>query len=85
MKELEITIAGQAATGKSTMMWWLERILIEKGFTVEMNFELEKLDYGTEEKFRRAMLEHATERELALMKNTKITLKTVQTRLSDGS
>ena len=85
MKELEIIIAGQPASGKSTIMWWLERILIEKGFTIEMNFELEKLDYGTEEKFRRAMHEHATERELALMKNTKITLKTAQTRLSNGS
>lgn len=80
MKELQIIVAGAPATGKSTMMWWLERILIEKGFTVEMNFELEKLDYGTEEKFRRAMHEHATERELALMKNTKITLKQIQTQ-----
>jgi len=80
MKELQIIIAGAPASGKSTMMGWLERILMEKGFTVEMNFELEKLDYGTEEKFRRAMQEHFDERELALMKNTKIVLSTKQTQ-----
>jgi len=80
MKELQIIVAGQANTGKSTMMAWLERILMEKGFTVEMNLELEKLDYGTEGKFRRAMQQHVPEREESLMKNTKIILSTKQTQ-----
>lgn len=64
MRELQIIIAGQVATGKSTMMCWLEQVLLDSGFTVEMDFELEEKDYGSEGKFRSAMQQHVTEREL---------------------
>lgn len=78
MKELQIIVAGQANTGKSTMLLWLEQVLMEAGFSVEMNLELEKLDYRSEENFRRAMREHVTKREESVMKNTKIILSTKQ-------
>ena len=81
MKELQITIAGQTGTGKSTMMLWLEKFLMENGFTVELQLENELFDHGTEARFRRIMKENVTERELALMKNTKITLKTMQLKI----
>ena len=78
MKELQIIVAGQVNTGKSTMLLWLEQVLMEAGFTVETDFELEKLDYGSEEKFRRAMAQHITERENNLIDFTKIVLSTKQ-------
>jgi hypothetical protein len=78
MKELQIIVAGQANTGKSTMLLWLEQVLLDAGFTIETDFELEKLDYGSEEKFREAMAQHVTERENAVMQNTKITLTSKQ-------
>lgn len=79
MKELQIIIAGKAATGKSTMMLMLEEFLLEKGFSVELHLENEIFDHGTEERFRRIMAENVTERELAMMTGTKIILKQVQT------
>ena len=79
MKELQIIIAGEANTGKSTMLLWLEQVLLESGFTVEMNFETELLDYGTEERLRRTMAQHVTERENNLIDFTKIILSTKQT------
>lgn len=83
MKELQIIIAGAPASGKSTMMLWLEQVLMEAGFSIELDLELEKLDYGTEEKFRRTMQEHVTKREESLLKNTKIILSTKQTNRED--
>jgi len=79
MKELQIIVAGQANTGKSTMLLWLEQVLLDAGFTIEMDFEQELMDYGTEGKFRRAMAQHVTERENAVMQNTKIVLSSKQT------
>lgn len=79
MKELKIIIVGAAASGKSTMMMMLESLLIEKGFNVELDLELEMLDYGTEERFRRAMSQQVLERYESLLTNTKITLSTKQT------
>jgi len=83
MKELEITIAGQAGTGKSTMMLMFEKFLKEKGFTVELELDNELLDHGSDERFRRIMRENVTERELALILDTKITLKQVQMQRGD--
>lgn len=79
MKELKIIIVGAAASGKSTMMMMLESLLIEKGFNVELDLELEMLDYGTEERFRRAMSQQVLERYESLLTNTKIILSTKQT------
>lgn len=79
MKELQIIVAGQANTGKSTMLLWLEQVLLDAGFTIEMDFETELLDHGTEARFRRAMAQHVTKRENAVMKNTKIILTSKQT------
>jgi len=80
MKELQIIVAGEAASGKSTMLLWLEQVLLEAGFSVEMNLETELMDYGTEAKFRRRMAEHVTKREEAVINNSKIILTTIQTR-----
>jgi len=86
MKELQIIVAGQANTGKSTMLLWLEQVLMEAGFSVEMNLETELMDYGTEAKFRRRMAEHVTERENSLLNNTKIVLTSKQThRVGQGN
>jgi len=79
MKDLQITIAGPANSGKSTMMLWLEQVLMEAGFTIELNLENELLDHGTEAKFRKRMAENVTQREEAVIENTKITLKQIQT------
>ena len=79
MKELKIIVAGPPASGKSTMLMWLEQVLLDAGFSIEMDFEQELMDYGTEERLRKAMAQHVTERENALMQNTKITLTSKQT------
>ena len=78
MKELKIIVAGQANTGKSTMLLWLEQLLMEAGFSVEMNLETELLDHGSEARFRKAMQQHVTKREEAVINNTKIILSTKQ-------
>jgi len=78
MKELQIIVAGQANTGKSTMLLWLEQVLLDAGFTIEMDFEQELMDYGTEARFRTAMAQHVTKRENAVMENTKIILSSKQ-------
>lgn len=77
MKELQITITGKAATGKTTMMILLEQFLKEKGFNVELDLKLELFDYDSEYQFRQLATKDLEKREEA-MKNTKITLKTVQ-------
>jgi len=78
MKELQITIAGPANSGKSTMMLWLEQVLMEAGFTIELQMENEIFEYGNEDNFRKRMTENVTQREEELIKNTKITLKQKQ-------
>jgi nucleoside-triphosphatase THEP1 len=78
MKELQITVSGPAASGKSTMMLLLEEFLKEKGFNIELQLENELLDYGTEERFRRTMQLNKNEREKNIKDFTKITLKSMQ-------
>lgn len=80
MKELQIIVAGAPASGKSTMMLWLEQVLMDAGFSVELNLETELLDYGTEANFRKRLAEHVTKREEAIMNNSKIILSTKQTQ-----
>jgi len=79
MKDLQITVAGPANSGKSTMMLWLEQVLMDAGFAVELQLENELLDHGSELNFRRRMKENITEREEALIENSKITLRQIQT------
>lgn len=79
MKTLGINIVGGTASGKSTMMSLLERLLIKEGFEVEMNFENELDDYGTEEKFRKLMAHNTEKREAAVKEKSKIVIKTMQT------
>lgn len=38
-KNLQIIVAGQVATGKSTIMYAIQQFLIEKGFEAEISFE----------------------------------------------
>jgi pantothenate kinase-related protein Tda10 len=82
-KNLYITIAGHAGTGKTHMMFLLEQFLIEKGFTVEMDMSLEMFDYGSEARVRQLFAENFDARQNALMKSTKITLK--QMHMRNGS
>ena len=78
MKELQIIVAGQVNTGKTTMLLWLEQVLLDAGFTIEMDFEQELMDYGTEARLRKSMEQNITERENAVMENTKIVLTSKQ-------
>lgn len=80
-KELQITVAGRVGTGKSTLMILLEEFLLEKGYDVELDLTNEKLDYGSEQHFRRLVNENLDKREEALKKILKIRIKTVQTQL----
>ena len=82
-KELNITIAGKVGTGKSHMMFLLEKLLIENGFTVEMDMTFEMRDYGNESRARQLFLENFDARQNALLKSTKITLKQMQ--IKNGS
>lgn len=59
------------------MMILLEQFLKEKGFNVELDLKLELFDYDSEYQFRQLATKDLEKREEA-MKNTKITLKTVQ-------
>jgi predicted AAA+ superfamily ATPase len=79
MNILNITISGSTATGKSTMMSLLEKLLLNEGFVVEMNFENELGDYGTEEKFRAFMAHNSERREAAIKEKSKVVIKTIQT------
>jgi pantothenate kinase-related protein Tda10 len=83
IKELQITISGKVASGKSTMALLLEKFLTEKGFkNVELVFDDEIHDYRNEEYFRTVFNKHFSELEESLIKtNTKITIKQVLTKL----
>lgn len=83
MKKLgiNISVVGGTGTGKSSIMSLLERLLIKEGFEVEMNFEGELDDYGTEEKFRAAMAHNTELRETAIKEKSKVVIKTIQTVL----
>lgn len=78
-KELTIIIAGQAGTGKSTMMLQLEKLLKENGFNVELNFK-GCPDYGGENTYHfHNLIEPTFDKEISLIKsNVKIILKEMQ-------
>lgn len=75
-KELKIIIAGTTCTGKSTMMYYLQQLLLKEGFSVELN--LEGGDYANEQHFHECMNENLDERQHLLKDMTKITLKEMQ-------
>lgn len=78
-KELTIIIAGQANTGKSTMMLQLETLLKENGFDVELSFDSHP-DYTGENTFHFHNKEsiNFNEKIKAIKNNTKIILKEMQ-------
>jgi nucleoside-triphosphatase THEP1 len=80
MKELQIIILGEAGTGKSTMLLWLEKQLKKKDFFVEANLKNELLDYGDEAKFRNIVRLNSKESLKKIKGEVKITLTSMQTK-----
>jgi hypothetical protein len=79
MKELTITISGEANTGKSTMLLWLEQYLKKKGFNVELSLsETELYDYGSELRFRNVVSTDFDEKINVIKTDRKIILKSMQ-------
>jgi uncharacterized protein YhaN len=73
MKELQIIIiAGKTNTGKSTLMSYIQQMLLKDGFDVELSLE-GQWDYKNEEDFH-DQINHEIKR-LEMIKNTKIILK----------
>ena len=71
-KNIHITIAGCANTGKSTIMYRIIELLRNDGFDVELDSPLTMLDYGTEKKFTMQMEMNKDLRMEAVMKKTKV-------------
>jgi nucleoside-triphosphatase THEP1 len=75
MKEIEITVTGEPAAGKSTVMYLIETLLRDNGYTVKVNLE-NQYDYDKSiYHFHNAMSYHKEERFAAIKENVKITLK----------
>jgi len=78
MKELQIIVTGDARTGKSTMVLWLEKQLKKKGFNVEVDLRNEIADYGTELQFRYTVGFNSKASLSKIKSEGKITLKSIQ-------
>lgn len=78
-KGLSIIIAGHANSGKSAMMFHLERLLLENGFAVELSFEGHP-DYTGENTyhFHKHEEKNIDKKIEAIKASTKITLKEMQ-------
>ena len=79
-QEIRISIIGNSATGKSTLMFEIYNHLIELGFDVElpdMSFENGN-DYANQDSFINQMLDNREERINAVKNKTKITLREIQ-------
>jgi len=74
-KELQIFIGGTCGSGKSTMMYQLEKLLKENGYDVELSVSD---DYKSINDFNRQMLQFEEERLIKLKENTHITLREIQ-------
>ena len=85
MKELQIIVAGESNTGKSTMALLLEKFLKENGFDVDFKLQNERLDYGTESNFRKVIGTTISERTDAIKANTKIIIKQMQVAISEAN
>ena len=77
-KELKIIIAGNSGSGKSTMMYQLENLLLDNGYDVEISLE-NSLDFKNKSDFYGKMGVYEEERLKFLKENTKITLTEIQT------
>ena len=78
-KKLSIIVAGKTNTGKSTMLFQLEKLLKENGFNVELSFENHP-DYSGENSFYFHQKEEKNfnEKIEALKQDLTITLKESQ-------
>lgn len=78
-KNLTIIIAGEANSGKSTMMLQIEKLLKENGFDVELSLKGHP-DYGGENSyhFHNHEEKNFNEKIIAIKSNTKIILKEAQ-------
>jgi uridine kinase len=79
-KEIRISVVGNTATGKSTLMFEIYNLLLELGFDVElppMSKENDD-DYASQESFINQMLTCREERLDAVKAKTKITLREIQ-------
>ncbi len=78
-KNLTIIIAGEANTGKSTMMLQIEKLLKENGFDVELSLKGHPDYTGENGYFFHQHEEKNFDKKIdAIKANTKITLKEVQ-------
>lgn len=79
-KKLSIIVAGDNNTGKSTMLYQLEKLLKENGFNVELSFEHHP-DYSGENSFYFHQKEgnNFNEKIEALKQDLVITLKETKT------
>jgi len=79
-KEIRISVVGNTATGKSTLMFEIYNLLTELGFDVELPPEGKEngSDYASSESFINQMLSNREERLNAVKAKTKITLREIQ-------
>ena len=80
MKELQIIVLGEAGSGKSTLVLWLEKQLKKKGFDVHIDLENELQDYGTEVQFRTVGAHDRKAKLKRIKAERKITLKSMQAK-----
>jgi pantothenate kinase-related protein Tda10 len=76
-KNLVITISGPTASGKSRLTYMLKKFLMESGFEVRQEFNI---DHSTEDHFDKAMSRKLTERVDKIKKLSYITLKESRTK-----
>jgi ABC-type lipoprotein export system ATPase subunit len=78
-KELMVIIAGEAGTGKSTLMLQIEKVLKENGYNVELNFKGNP-DYTGENTFHfhNKEGENFDKKSEAIKTNTRIVLREMQ-------
>jgi len=83
MKNLEIIIAGQRNTGKSSIMELIYRTLWVQGFDVVLNFDND-IDFKDESDFRRKTYDMREERLNVIKKEAKIIIKVLQSKCENN-
>jgi adenylylsulfate kinase-like enzyme len=79
-KHVTVIVTGETAAGKSSVMYLIETLLRDNGYTVEVDLENQH-DYDKSiYHFHNAMSYHKEERFAALKENVKITLKEMPMR-----